>query len=169
MDNIKELKGDYLFLGHNQAPTSSAREYSRDTCHPFIANNWVVAHNGVLTNYKALNKKYCSWNKNVVDSATIPNLIYYFQIKEKKTELEAISAALSLLEGTFAVWIINEETGNVFIAHQGSTLFGNVTRGDFCSIKGTGLKDLKEGVIYKLDKKLVKVGKFVNTTPFLDI
>ncbi len=46
----EKVYGDYLYLGHNQAPTSSKREYDELTTHPFQYGDWIVAHNGVLTN-----------------------------------------------------------------------------------------------------------------------
>lgn len=157
------------YLGHNQAPTSSQREHDVATSHPFVAHNWVVAHNGVLTNYKDINKKYCAWNKNPVDSSNIPHLLHALETKSpEKSEEEIICEGLSLLEGTFALWIFNEKTGNIFLARQGSTLFAN-EKGDFCSIQSKNWLELEEGVLYKVTRKLELVGNFKNTTPFFTL
>lgn len=170
MDSVVNKPEETLFLGHNQAPTSSQRTYNKNTSHPFVAENWSVAHNGVLTNSDELNDKYCSWNKNVVDSSTIPNLIHALETKDiTKTEEEYVCDALSLLEGTFAVWIINDRTGSVFIARQGSTLFANPETGDFCSIQSKDWIELEEGVLYKINKSLKKVGTFKATSPFFTL
>jgi len=157
------------YLGHNQAPTSSQREHDIATSHPFVAHNWVVAHNGVLTNYKDINKKYCAWNKNPVDSSNIPHLLHALETKSpENSEEEIICEGLSLLEGTFALWIFNEKTGNIFLARQGSTLFAN-EKGDFCSIQSKNWLELEEGVLYKVTRKLELVGNFKNTTPFFTL
>jgi glucosamine 6-phosphate synthetase-like amidotransferase/phosphosugar isomerase protein len=157
------------YLGHSQAPTSSQREHDVATSHPFVAHNWVVAHNGVLTNYKEINKKYCAWNKNPVDSSNIPHLFHALETQTPdKTEVEIICESLSLLEGTFGLWIFNEKTGNIFLARQGSTLFAN-EKGDFCSIQSKNWFELEEGTLYKATNKLEIVGNFKNTSPFFTL
>lgn len=169
MDSIQNKPTEELFLGHNQAPTSAQREYNKLTSHPFTAFNWIVAHNGVLTNHKALNSMYCPWNKNVVDSSTIPNLIHAIETSDlEKSEEECVCEALSLIEGTFALWIVNDRTGSVFLARQGSTLFANKA-GDFCSIQSKDWIELEEGVLYKINKGLKQVGKFTQTSPFFTL
>lgn len=169
LDKIKNGKRDKYFLGHNQAPTSAQRDYDEKTSHPFVVNNWIVAHNGIITNFEKLNNFYTSWNKNPVDSSVIPAIISEHENKhKKKTEVELISLSLSKLEGTFAVWILNEKTGNIYIARQGSTLFGNKNTGDFCSIMGSkDWEELEEGKIYQIVNKSIKeIGEFSTSSPF---
>ena len=53
LDNLKlpvRKDREYCYLGHNQAPTSSERKWHENTSHPFLYGDWIVAHNGVLTN-----------------------------------------------------------------------------------------------------------------------
>tara|TARA_R110000868_G_scaffold54509_10_gene170342 strand:- start:9990 stop:10655 length:666 start_codon:yes stop_codon:yes gene_type:complete len=182
---INLCKNTKFALGHNQAPTSAQRAYHEMTSHPFRSNDWIVGHNGVITNYKELTEKYCKWNKSPVDSAVIPSLLNQFSVipsvlnkfstdDETLPEIENISSVLSLLEGTFAVWILNEQSNSVYIARQGSTLFCNPKTGDFCSINSTSGNwiELIEGNIYKINlntKKVKAVGKFANTTPYFTI
>lgn len=170
MDNVINTSNETMFLGHSQAPTSAQREYHKVTSHPFTAANWIVAHNGVLTNYKQLNEKYCPWNKNVVDTSTIPNLLHALETQDfNHKEEEYICDALSLLEGTFAVWIVNDRTGSVFIARQGSTLFANPETGDFCSVQSKGWVEVEEGVLYRINNSLEKAGEFSSTSPFFTL
>ena len=170
VEKIEHSAGDALFLGHNQAPTSSMRDYDKSTSHPFVAHNWVVAHNGVLTNHKDINNKYCSWNKNPVDTSCIPNLFHALETKHPTaTEQNIICEALSMLQGTFAVWIFNEKTGNTFIARQGSTLFVNAETGDFCSIESKGWIEVPEGKVYNITKRFELVGEFKSTSPFFTL
>lgn len=173
-----ELKGITLYMGHNQAPTSAARTYNITTSHPFSAGHWYVAHNGVLTNYKQINKDYCPQNKNVVDTACIPWLLKYIETRSNapETEAEIVTEALSMLEGTFALWIFNGSTGSVYIARQGSTLFFNYETGDFCSIKSTNpdakWEEVPEGKLFLRIKEapfFLEAGTFESTSPFLTI
>lgn len=170
IEQLSGKDGDELFLGHNQAPTSSARTYNKDTSHPFVAHNWVVAHNGVLTNHKDINKKHCNWNKNPVDTSCIPNLLHALESKHPVAyEREIICDALSMIEGTFAVWIFNEKTGHVFIARQGSTLFANPETGDFCSIQSKGWVEVTEGVLFDITKGYEQAGEFKSKSPFFTL
>ena len=170
IEKIENKKNDVMFLGHNQAPTSSAREYDSKTSHPFTAHNWIVAHNGVLTNHADINAKFCPWNKNVVDTSCIPNLFHALQTKFKiEDEVTIIADALDIIEGTFALWIVNETTGNVFIARQGSTLFVNPETGDFCSISSKGWIEVPEGKLFKITKTFEEVGEFNLKSPFFTL
>ena len=171
--DIEKLESDInynMFLGHNQAPTSSARDWDKTTSHPFVASNWYVAHNGVLTNHENINETYCVWNKNPVDSSCIPNLLHVMeQTHVTATEVEVIEVALEKIQGTFAVWILNEKTGNIFIARQGSTLFANPETGDFCSIQSKGWIEVPEGQIINVTKSYKVVGTFKSKSPFFTL
>lgn len=171
--NQIKLPDGLIYLGHNQAPTSSERKWREHTSHPFLTNNWVVAHNGILTNFDKLKKEYAPEHENIVDSSIIPALLSYFEKTlgvanniEKETNL--ISHVLNLIEGTFGLWIVNLSTLNVYIARQGSTLFYD--RNSFSSVKGDKSKEVKEGVIYKFTYKGIKAeGKFKVKSPFLEL
>ena len=52
MESLQEDTDYDIFLGHTQAPTSSERDFSPQTSHPFECGNWIVAHNGVLSNFE---------------------------------------------------------------------------------------------------------------------
>ena len=164
-----EVAEELVFLGHCQAPTSAQRKYDKSTSHPFKYGKWMVAHNGVLTNYKDLNAQYTPFNKNPVDTSTIAAMLASFKNDNETIDnCTIIQKVLDLLEGTFALWIINiDNPQKVYLVRQGSTLFANET-GSFSSIQGNGWNELAEGTIYLMENNLIKeVGKFKNTTPFL--
>jgi len=170
IEKFEATKSHQMYLGHNQAPTSSVRDFDKSTSHPFVADNWVVAHNGVLTNHKELNKKHCVWNKNPVDTSVIPNLLHAFEQKRPDAHEERIICdVLSLLEGTFALWVFNDKTGNVHIARQGSTLFANTNTGAFCSIESKGWIEVPEGKLYRVTNGFELVGEFESTSPFFTL
>tara|TARA_E500000318_G_scaffold104954_1_gene111394 strand:- start:236 stop:931 length:696 start_codon:yes stop_codon:yes gene_type:complete len=171
--NKEKVLGDYMYLGHNQAPTSSKRDWDKNTSHPFQYGDWVVAHNGVLTNFEELINEYIPHHDNEVDSSIIPALLYEFEYKydpceDSDTEIQNIIHTLELIEGTFAVWILNIKTMNVYIARQGSTLFYKDS--NISSIQGCDYQEVKEGVLYAYTAEgILPVEGFVNKSPFFTL
>ncbi|NBP03895.1 MAG: hypothetical protein EBU90_28120, partial [Proteobacteria bacterium] len=133
------------FLGHVQAPTSKKQTYDPDTSHPFESPDWVVAHNGVLTNFHRLNSIYCPKNPNPVDTSVLPCMLQT-EYTDHKDEVKAISEVFSLVEGTFACYIVSKQSKTVYLVRQGSTLFYN-DNGDFSSVQGLTMREVPEGYI----------------------
>lgn len=161
---------NYYFIGHVQAPTSAKREWSYDTSHPFESLSWSVVHNGVLTNYQEIRAKHIDWDVNPVDTAVIPNLLQHFteECRGECPAHEIIKRVLNMLEGTFALCMIDTDSNDVYIARQGSVLHYN-DNGEFSTLSGQGFKILPEGVIMML--KDFSSWQVVNTfevkSPFL--
>lgn len=168
-----DKEGGYIYLGHNQAPTSSVRDWKDETSHPFWNGDWVVAHNGVLTNFDELIYDYIEWHDIPVDSSIIPALLDDYEYRfgpcnDVESEIKNIEFVTDKLKGTFAIWIVNMKTKNVYIARQGSTLFYKNT--NISSIKGEGYKEVKEGVIYAYTTEgLVEKGTFTTKSPFFTL
>lgn len=158
------------YLGHTQAPTSSERTYDPKTSHPFQCGQWIVAHNGVLTNYDALKQKIKNTNNyNKVDSSLIPALLDHFS-EESENEVEIICETLSLLQGTFSVWVFCTLSGAMYIARSGSTLYADLLTNDFSSLPFKGYKSVDEGVLYTLTREgLTSVGFFTPNSPFFTL
>ena len=157
----------YYFLGHTQAPTSSQREYNELTSHPFQWGDWVVAHNGVLTNDIKLKAKIQNKSSfNEVDSSVIPALLEQYS-EDDDNEVSIICDVLSKLQGTFGLWIYNKESHNVYVARSGSTLYANILDNTVSSLPDEGLDPLEEGVLYIVTPEgLTSVGGFTNNSPF---
>ena len=164
---------DYLYLGHNQAPTETGRDWKQETSHPFWFGDWIVAHNGVLTNYNELIDEYIPMHDNSVDSSIIPALLDEFEYthgpcEDNETEIQNILYTLERLKGTFAVWIVNIKTMNIYIARQGSTLFYKDT--NISSIKGIDYKEVSEGILYNYSYEgLTEIDGFIYDSPFLTL
>lgn len=166
--NKKIYDFDY-FLGHTQAPTSSARKYSIKTSHPFNTENWVVAHNGVLTNHLVLKKPIRDKKLfNEVDSSVIPVLLHLQRKKfPKKTEAQIICSVLSVLEGNFGLWIYNSKNQNIYIARSGCTLYADFLNNSFSSLTEKGFKPIDEGILYLLTPEgITEVCEFKASSPF---
>ena len=172
-DKIPSNSKNIFYFGHCQAPTSSCRGWSEETSHPFVCNDWIVAHNGVLTNYQRLADQN---NFRIrVDTNIIPLLLDKHSINaasDPVDNVEALRTVLPKLKGTYALWIINRKTNRAFIVRQGSTLFGSVSTGSFSSTecKSKGWAEIPEGVVYEIDfkkEKLIEVLKLQADSPFL--
>jgi glutamine phosphoribosylpyrophosphate amidotransferase len=150
-DTIDNTQIDY-FVGHVQAPTSDIREWSAETSHPFETSNWLVFHNGVLTNHKELDSTV------KVDTQCIVNLL---------EEYNDIQSVVNKLKGTFALFIINKKTLERFILRQGSLLHYN-DQGDVSSLFIDGMKIIPEGVIMKYSNdSWSEYNKFNTKSPFI--
>ena len=182
LDLVADAIGNNFYFGHFQAPTSSVRTWKEETSHPFEAGDWIVAHNGVLTNFVSLRDEYAPMLNAKVDSSLIPIMLksYTFEFDNKDKEgnatmlEEAVKKTLEKLKGTFALWIINRKHKRAFIARQGSTLFANTKTGSFSSVecKGDGWTEIPEGYIYEIifkSKCIAPIGKFTTDSPFLFI
>lgn len=155
-----------VILGHTQAPTSAKRKYERSTSHPFNEDGWTVAHNGVLTNFEDLKENLAPKWKNPVDSSIIPHSLDLFY-KEDNPGLTCVTRTLSLLEGTYGVWIYHSGDMCVYVARCGSTLFADLLNNDFSSTKFKGSETLAEGTVYQITKEgLTTVGEFDYDSPF---
>ena len=131
------------YLYHSRGPTTETKEFNPINNHPFFYGDWIVSHNGIISNFKALCEKYFPGDnfEGKTDSCIIPRLL---SIKPIITE------ALEELQGTFALWMFNHNTKRCYITRNASTLFGNTYTGDFSSTAFDGSVPLKEGVVYSI-------------------
>lgn len=131
------------YLYHSRGPTTETREFVQANNHPFFHNQWVVAHNGIISNFEKLWKKYGVGDiTGKTDSSIIPRILSHkFTIGE----------ALEELEGTFALWIYNTDSGKLYITRCGSTLFANFKTGDFSSTEFSSSTSIDEGVLYEVN------------------
>ena len=161
---------DYgVYLGHLQAPTGINRTWDEQSTHRFTVGDWVVAHNGVITNHKSIIEEYNSSNTVTVDSKLIPLMAQKIAARDHSiTEVKSLELALSKLEGTFAIWAFNKKSGVIYISRQGSTLYTDKS-GNFSSTDSRGSWDeLPEGKIFKLSNKgPILVGQFKQNSPYL--
>lgn len=163
----KNITDFEFYLGHTQAPTSSKRDFSPKTSHPFQYRDWIIAHNGVLTNDKDLKKIIIDKKAfNVVDSSVIAPLLQKYT-QETGDEIIAIKKTCSLLKGTFGLWMYNQKTNSIYLARSGSTVYADFLNNMFSSIKIDNFVSLEEGLIYLLTSEgITSVGKFTTNSPF---
>jgi len=128
---------------------------------------WLIAHNGVLTNHKELKQLIANKKSfNVVDSSVIPALLD-MHFKKYNDEILAIIKTLSMLKGTFGLWIYNQKTANIYIARSGSTLYADFLNNEFSSLPDNDFVTVEEGLLYLLTKEgITSVGGFHINSPF---
>jgi glucosamine--fructose-6-phosphate aminotransferase (isomerizing) len=162
-------KCDY-YISHNQAPTSVNREFKMEHTHPFETVSWAVVHNGVISNWKELKEKYTPRSTNTVDTSIITGLLQHFteQTDGYFYAPLIIRKVLELLEGTFALAIVDTDSNDVYLARQGSILHYN-DKCDFSTIKGKGFELLPEGQIMMLRdfEGWEPIEEFKTKSPFL--
>lgn len=169
LSEARKIKDFKMYLGHTQAPTSSQRQFTKDTSHPFRCGNWLVAHNGVLSNYnKILENIKDTSTVNEVDTSLIPALINQnYNEGAEKDEVLAICDALELLEGTFGLWIYNIQSENLYLARSGSTVYADFISNEFSSVKTGKYQLIDEGTVYILTREgITGVGEFSTNSPF---
>lgn len=171
-DQVKLDNNCNYYICHAQAPTSAKRTWSYDTSHPFESLSWSVVHNGIITNEQELRKKFVPWDLNPVDTSVISSLLQYITEDAQETlpNYVIVEKTLELLQGTFALCIIDTDCNDVFIARQGSVLHYN-DKGDVSTLGGEGFHLLPEGTIMRLKNynKWETIGTFKTQSPFLFI
>jgi len=130
-------ESNHLAIGHTRWATHGKPNQINSHPHFSATTRFALVHNGVIENYKDLTTKYLSHVvfKSETDTEVIANLIDHFA-KEMPVE-EAIRKTLSLIEGSYALLIIDtEHDGHIYAAKNKSPL-----------LLGTG----KEGIILASD------------------
>lgn len=149
----EQSRNDYdYFLFHSRAPTNSTETvWSAETTHPFTQDNCNVAHNGIITNFKDLNKDL----NFTVDSQIIP-----FDLIRNQN----ISKTYSKYQGLLTSWIVWGK--DVYVVKAGSSLWMN--EDSFSSSQFEDSNHVEEdGVWFTLkDNKLEPEGNFTYINPY---
>lgn len=148
------------YLYHSRGPTTETKDFNENNNHPFFYGDWVVAHNGIVSNFAKLCESYFPNIDPAVytDSCIIPRIINEFGIVD----------GLSRLEGTLAIWAYNTRTAQLYLARNSCTLYANTSTGDFCSTMFKDSVMLDENVIYKVvnTNSIVVESKFKSKSPY---
>ena len=103
-------------LGHTRWATHGRP--SDINAHPHTAGSVVVVHNGIIENYLALKKELMALGRSFVsetDSEVIAHLIDE-QLRGGKEFEDAVRGAVQLLEGSYAILVLNEKEPDCLIA-----------------------------------------------------
>ena len=128
-DNIR-FQGT-LGLAHTRWATHGVP--SERNAHPHRAGEIVVVHNGIIENYMELKDRLRKEGQAFLsdtDTEVIPHLIVSF-MRKGMSFIDAIRNALSELQGSFAVGIINENERVMVAAKKESPLIVGVGDGEY--------------------------------------
>jgi glucosamine--fructose-6-phosphate aminotransferase (isomerizing) len=132
----KEIAGNERFQGslglaHTRWATHGVP--SERNAHPHRADEIVVVHNGIIENYMDLKEKLRKEGQDFLsdtDTEVIPHLIVSF-MRKGMPFIDAIRQALSELQGSFAVGIINENEHIMVAAKKESPLIVGIGDGEY--------------------------------------
>lgn len=114
---------NHIGIGHTRWATHGAPNQINSHPHSSSSERFIVVHNGVIDNYKELTAKYLEGVKLIseTDTEVIANLIELFA--KTMTEQEAIRKTMSVLEGSYALLIMdNQNPTKIFAAKNKSPL-----------------------------------------------
>lgn len=120
---VKHLMKDFNYdvqnhfaIGHTRWATHGAPNHINSHPHTSASERFVIVHNGVIENYKELVAKYLPgvYFKSETDTEVIANLIEYFAVRFP-VDL-AIRKTLALLEGSYALLIVDKLNPNTLFA-----------------------------------------------------
>ncbi len=158
--NISEIdiKIDYkIGVGHTRWATHGGKTDLNS--HPHFSNNNKIklVHNGIISNYVELKKKYLS-NYNFIsstDSEVITNMIQYLKETNKFESMEKILSELTeLLEGTWACLIYDSDNPNklYFMKNENPLLIGQNNDLTILTSEPSGFMNLLSKYILLRDK-----------------
>jgi len=152
---------NHYFLYHSRGPTVETKTFEAINNHPFTYGDWIVAHNGIISNFESLCREYFPDEDFTgrTDSCIIPRVL---EVKKQ------VSEAMEVLKGTFAIWAFNSKTNKTYLARSASTLFANPASGSFSSTEFQDSESLNEGIVYEIQdcKCIVPAGRFKHKSPY---
>lgn len=164
-----KLESSNLFIGHVRAATIGHK--TLNNAHPFKRDNYILAHNGTLTNHKDLIKKYELANLNIeVDSDVVCAGI-------AKTNNFNI---LSDIDGAAAFLITDTKNPNVLYAYTNGErpLFKGYIDGNLyissieeslVYIGAINIKSFNKNTLYTIANGSILDTKIIKQTPYRDI
>jgi len=126
----KLFKDKDFVIGHNRFTTQGSSK-NNDNNHPFESKNYLLVHNGVISNDKDLRDTKEIFYKGETDSIII--LEYIQALKNMgKTTVEAIKKTAELLKGSFSVMLYDKVDKQIYYFKNSGThfTFGLVYKGD---------------------------------------
>lgn len=155
-------------IGHTRWATHGVPNYENSHPHRSSSNRFTLVHNGVIENYEELKNEHLADVSFIseTDTEVIVQLVEHFSNEGLTTEA-AFSKVISLLEGSYALGLIdNEDKETIFVAKNKSPLLVGIGE-DFNVIASDAIAMLQvtnqykeihdhEIVIVKRDEVVIK-------------
>lgn len=159
-------------VGHTRWATHGGKTDAN--AHPHISNNGeiILVHNGIINNFLSIKEFLISKNYTFyseTDSEVIANLLEYYVKSNNACFEEALTQALSMLEGTWGLVIIYTKISDTFfVSRRGSPLLlASNTNYILCSSEINGFNGLAQDYIALNDNSVVKISN--NNYTFLEL
>jgi glucosamine 6-phosphate synthetase-like amidotransferase/phosphosugar isomerase protein len=156
-DEIKNVKTPFL-VGHNRYKTKGDHKEMKNN-HPFETENFVVVHNGVISNDETLKKEYNLQYDVQTDSYIISALLEHYLDTLKGDYLTAIKLVAGELYGSYSVMVYYKPEQKLFYFKEYSTrfTFGLLNIGEWNVLVGTTDKDNIQESFSKTVKGIFKI------------
>lgn len=128
-DAVTEEIDAHVGIGHTRWATHGVPDQKNSHPHKSASGRFTLVHNGVIENYEKLTREYLQDIQFVSDTDTevIVQLIEYFANMGMTTD-EAFRKALSLLHGSYAIAMLDEQDPDtIFVAKNRSPLLVGVS------------------------------------------
>lgn len=147
-----------LIMCHLLAATGDAKRI-----HPFETDRFIMAHNGILLDYKS----FKHWNIGPVDSQYLLGGIQY-SANAGKNPVESIKLVNGWMNGQRACWLWDRFDKIAYFWRVMSPLFYTLNPFVFSSSEFENSRMMEEGLIYSYQNNLLKeVEKFKFYSPYL--
>lgn len=110
---VIDTKDLIIALFHTRAATSGDSKKIENN-HPFSTKNFILAHNGGITNHTQLKTSNKLEYDAETDSAVIVALIQKYY-DEGKDVVEAIKSTCEKLQGGYACWLYHKDTDDIYL------------------------------------------------------
>src|SRR5699024_1605064 len=126
-DLRKKVDGEFagtIGIGHTRWATHGMTSVTNSHPHQSTEERFTLVHNGVIENYKQMKEEYLNDIELVSDTDTevIVQLVAKFS-EEGSSTLEAFQKTLSLLRGSYAIGLLdNEDDHTIYAAKNKSPL-----------------------------------------------
>ena len=122
----KLLSGGFI-VGHNRLTTTGTEDRNYNN-HPFKLNDFIMVHNGIISNDEELRKKFKIKSKIETDSYVILWLINHFFNKSKrksrvKKMKDAIKKTTKKIDGSYSVFVYDKEGCDLYYFRNSNTDF----------------------------------------------
>jgi len=116
----KKFSDKSKYFGHTRLQTSGSNKYNQNN-QPVETESLIVLHNGIITNYKELNKKYSFYRNKDLDTYVINELFELFL--KNNSLIEATNLVMQELEGEASLLIFFKKEEKFFIYTNTGSIF----------------------------------------------
>ena len=116
----KKFSDKSKYFGHTRLQTSGSSKHNQNN-QPVETESLIVLHNGIITNYKHLNKKY-SFDRNTELDTYVINELFELFLKNNSL-IEATNLVMQELEGEASLFIFFKKEEKFFIYTNTGSIF----------------------------------------------